>query len=146
MNFREKIWKNTKLKSDFPTVLNAVAEAKQKKIDDVLRLPKNNQNSIALQVGATKENSPLAITAGGNTQISTVGIAEDNSTRSLLPSKANFIMKPKWHPPWQLYRVISGHTGWVRAVDVEPNNEWFVTGGSDRIIKVLMKNFFVILF
>ncbi|KAF7640344.1 hypothetical protein Mgra_00000165 [Meloidogyne graminicola] len=30
----------------------------------------------------------------------------------------------------------SRHTGWVRAVDVEPNNEWFVSGGADRIVKI----------
>jgi len=54
----------------------------------------------------------------------------------LLPKKANVLLKPKWHAPWKLYRVIAGHTGWVRAVDVEPNNEWFATGGADRIIKV----------
>lgn len=34
------------------------------------------------------------------------------------------------------FRVISGHTGWVRCVDVEPGNEWFATGGADRIVKV----------
>lgn len=33
-------------------------------------------------------------------------------------------------------RVVSGHTGWVRCVDVEPGNEWFATGGGDRIIKI----------
>lgn len=33
-------------------------------------------------------------------------------------------------------RVISGHLGWVRCVDVEPANEWFVTGAADRVIKV----------
>lgn len=26
----------------------------------------------------------------------------------LLPKKAPAIPKPKWHPPWKLYRVISG--------------------------------------
>lgn len=56
----------------------------------------------------------------------------------MLPSKPNLLLKPKWHAPWKLYRVISGHTGWVRAVDVEPNNEWFATGGADRIIKVYL--------
>ena len=25
-----------------------------------------------------------------------------------------------------------GHIGWVRAVDVEPGNQWFVTGANDR--------------
>lgn len=44
--------------------------------------------------------------------------------------------KPKWHPPWKLYRVISGHLGWVRCVTVEPGNEWFATGAADRVIKV----------
>lgn len=33
-------------------------------------------------------------------------------------------------------QVISGHQGWVRCVDVEPGNEWFVTGAADRMIKV----------
>lgn len=44
--------------------------------------------------------------------------------------------KPQWHAPWKLYRVISGHLGWVRCIDVDPSNEWFVTGAGDRIIKV----------
>ncbi len=60
----------------------------------------------------------------------------DGNIKALLPHKAPMMLKPKWHAPWKLYRVISGHTGWVRCVDVEPGNEWFVTGGADRIIKV----------
>ncbi|RCN30162.1 WD domain, G-beta repeat protein [Ancylostoma caninum] len=62
--------------------------------------------------------------------------SEDNTTRSLLPLRAPMMVKPKWHAPWKLYRVISGHTGWVRAVDVEPQNQWFASGGGDRIIKI----------
>lgn len=54
----------------------------------------------------------------------------------LIPKKAPSIPKPKWHAPWKLYRVISGHLGWVRCVAVEPGNEWFVTGAADRVIKV----------
>ncbi|XP_065210901.1 pleiotropic regulator 1 [Planococcus citri] len=50
--------------------------------------------------------------------------------------KALSLPKPKWHPPWKLYRVISGHLGWVRCVAVEPGNEWFATGSADRVIKV----------
>lgn len=49
--------------------------------------------------------------------------------------------KPKWHPPWKLYRVISGHLGWVRCVAVEPGNEWFATGSADRVIKVIDKRY-----
>ena len=44
--------------------------------------------------------------------------------------------KPNWHAPWKLFRVISGHTGWVRCAAVEPGNEWFATGAADRVIKI----------
>lgn len=44
--------------------------------------------------------------------------------------------KPEWHPPWKLFRVISGHLGWVRALAVEPGNEWFASGAGDRTIKI----------
>lgn len=37
--------------------------------------------------------------------------------------KAPTMPKPKWHPPWKLYRVIAGHLGWVRCIAVEPSNE-----------------------
>ena len=41
----------------------------------------------------------------------------------------------QWHAPWNLHRVISGHTGWVRCIAVDPMNKFFVTGSSDRTIK-----------
>ncbi|KAI4127427.1 MAG: hypothetical protein LQ338_003197 [Usnochroma carphineum] len=44
--------------------------------------------------------------------------------------------KPDWHAPWKLMRVISGHLGWVRALAVEPGNEWFASGAGDRTIKI----------
>ncbi|KAF1741974.1 hypothetical protein MXB_1468 [Myxobolus squamalis] len=44
--------------------------------------------------------------------------------------------KPIWHAPWKLMRVISGHTGWVRCMTVEPGNSWFATGSCDRMIKI----------
>jgi len=45
-------------------------------------------------------------------------------------------MKPDWHAPWKLMRVISGHLGWVRCMSIDPSNEWFVTGSADRTIKI----------
>ena len=50
--------------------------------------------------------------------------------------RAEPVPTPAWHAPWKLKTVISGHLGWVRAVAVEPGNEWFVTGAADRTIKV----------
>ncbi|GFS06269.1 pre-mRNA-splicing factor prp46 [Elysia marginata] len=54
----------------------------------------------------------------------------------LVPKKAQTMPKPNWHPPWKLYRVISGHIGWVRCLAVEPGNEWFCSGAADRVIKI----------
>eukprot|EP01065_Artemidia_motanka_P016527 TRINITY_DN2017_c1_g1_i1.p1 TRINITY_DN2017_c1_g1~~TRINITY_DN2017_c1_g1_i1.p1 ORF type:complete len:511 (+),score=103.01 TRINITY_DN2017_c1_g1_i1:74-1534(+) len=44
--------------------------------------------------------------------------------------------KPRWHAPWKLHKVISGHLGWVRAVAVDWSNEWFASTGADRTIKI----------
>ncbi len=44
--------------------------------------------------------------------------------------------RPDWKKPWKLYRVISGHQGWVRSVAVDKSNEWFATGSGDRCIKI----------
>ncbi|KAJ2726232.1 pre-mRNA-splicing factor prp46 [Coemansia sp. Benny D115] len=45
-------------------------------------------------------------------------------------------VKPEWHAPWKLMRVISGHIGWVRCLAVEPGNKWFASGSVDRTIKI----------
>lgn len=56
--------------------------------------------------------------------------------QALAQRRTPSIPKPQWHPPWKLYRVVSGHLGWVRCLAVEPANEWFATGSNDRIIKI----------
>ncbi|XP_065176343.1 pleiotropic regulator 1-like [Sycon ciliatum] len=59
-----------------------------------------------------------------------------NAKGALVPRKAPEVPKPKWHPPWKLMRVISGHLGWVRCIAIDPSNEWFATGSVDRLIKI----------
>ena len=62
-----------------------------------------------------------------------------NSSRlsqALTLHKTTRVIKPDYHPPWRLMRVISGHLGWVRSVAVEPGNKWFATGAGDRVIKI----------
>ncbi|EGD81829.1 pre-mRNA-splicing factor prp46 [Salpingoeca rosetta] len=54
----------------------------------------------------------------------------------VLRQRAPTMPKPQWHPHWKLFRVISGHTGWVRCLAVEPKNQWFVSGSADRTIKI----------
>lgn len=50
--------------------------------------------------------------------------------------KMKEIIKPDWHPPWKLYRMISGHGGWVRSLAVDPSNQWFASGCRDGLIKI----------
>lgn len=59
----------------------------------------------------------------------------DMPSSSLVRKQAVQPIKPVWHPPWKLMRVIAGHLGWVRSIAVEPNNQWFCTGAGDRTIK-----------
>uniref|UniRef100_A0A8C8DJJ9 Pleiotropic regulator 1 n=1 Tax=Oryzias sinensis TaxID=183150 RepID=A0A8C8DJJ9_9TELE len=64
-------------------------------------------------------------------------LLEGGGTRnSNLLRRTPVMPKPQWHPPWKLFRVISGHLGWVRSIAVEPGNQWFVTGSADRTIKI----------
>src|ERR1700722_5846297 len=57
-------------------------------------------------------------------------------SQALQLHKTTRTIKPTYHPPWKLARVISGHLGWVRSVAVEPGNKWFATGAGDRVIKI----------
>lgn len=45
-------------------------------------------------------------------------------------------LRPQWHPPWKLLRVISGHLGWVNCVAVDATNSFFATGSNDRLLKI----------
>ncbi|EGG14868.1 WD40 repeat-containing protein [Cavenderia fasciculata] len=38
-------------------------------------------------------------------------------------------VKPEWHAPWKLMRVVSGHTGWVRCVGFGKRRTQVVAGG-----------------
>jgi hypothetical protein len=49
--------------------------------------------------------------AGGN---SAAGGATKGSNLALALYAKMEAEKPEFHPPWKLFRVVSGHTGWVR--------------------------------
>ena len=63
-------------------------------------------------------------------------LAQDGSRTVALRKAPPKVPQPSWHPPWKLMRVISGSLGWVRALAVEPGNEWFASGAGDRTIKI----------
>ena len=54
---------------------------------------------------------------------------------SVITNRITKIVKPEWHRPWKLMRVIAGHKGWVRCIAMDPGNQFFVTGSTDRTIK-----------
>ncbi|RSH93295.1 pre-mRNA-splicing factor prp46 [Saitozyma podzolica] len=64
------------------------------------------------------------------------GQAGSRLSQALMRKKEAREVKPVYHPQWKLSRVISGHMGWVRAVTVDPGNQWFATGAGDRVVKI----------
>ncbi|KIP07885.1 hypothetical protein PHLGIDRAFT_127389 [Phlebiopsis gigantea 11061_1 CR5-6] len=104
------------------------------------------------QVGpARPKEQRKMITAGPTSSDASRIIAQIDKTPTYTPStftsssslsqalqlhKTTRTVKPTYHPPWKLTRVISGHLGWVRSVAVEPGNKWFATGAGDRVIKI----------
>eukprot|EP00879_Flechtneria_rotunda_P003134 GHRR01003356.1.p1 GENE.GHRR01003356.1~~GHRR01003356.1.p1 ORF type:complete len:504 (+),score=202.78 GHRR01003356.1:1894-3405(+) len=92
--------------------------------------------------GTTSAAATGAGTAGGvvapSQQRAIMEVIKDKPHSSAAVSRrlASKWPRPVWHPPWKLYRVISGHLGWVRSIAFDPSNEWFVTGSSDRTIKL----------
>lgn len=155
--FREKIKRGIKARDSYSLVLEKVkqsksirninSEAKQDRIFDsgklllfiiisglipskILMFWINCLDGIT-EVQDQTETSVVPYNSGG-----TVAVQQNTTITSIIPRKAPAMPKPKWHAPWKLYRVISGHLGWVRCVTVEPGNEWFATGSADRVIKV----------
>ncbi|VDN02585.1 unnamed protein product [Thelazia callipaeda] len=138
----DDLWRSVKLKSEYGSVMEEVSEVKKKKEEELLKLPVSS--SVITDYTQNGLSRMVAITAGTAETIKerSIGVAtasgrpEEGNMRTVLPSRAPVIVKPKWHAPWKLYRVISGHTGWVRCLAVDPTNDWFATGGADRIVKI----------
>ncbi|KAG0137590.1 WD40-repeat-containing domain protein [Tuber indicum] len=101
---------------------------------------------VTAKAGSTSTSTSLTIRgrapAGGGAGVGGgmgTGTAQRELPGSSLVRKNNAAaqqIKPMWHPPWKLMRVISGHLGWVRALAVEPGNQWFCTGAGDRTVKI----------
>lgn len=93
--------------------------------------------------GDASDSSSKALTlraggAGGShaPNINGQALQRHTASSSLARKQTVAQIKPEWHAPWKLMRVISGHLGWVRSLAVEPGNEWFASGAGDRTIKI----------
>ncbi|KAB7493632.1 UNVERIFIED_CONTAM: hypothetical protein RMT77_015793 [Armadillidium vulgare] len=142
----EKLRRDIKIKDQYGPILDMVIQNKRRAAAEAaLAPPKEIQQLQRIQEEIIAPPSPVALTNAAsvpNQNMSLVpvmpgaGANNPSSTQQLMIRKAPILPKPKWHPPWKLARVISGHLGWVRCVAVEPGNEWFATGSNDRIIKI----------
>ncbi|KAF9426722.1 pre-mRNA-splicing factor prp46 [Podila epigama] len=94
----------------------------QKILDGMPKKTASSQQSSALVMHKPTIHNPFPDTPGGGSSLVRRPVAK--------------AVRPEWHAPWKLMRVISGHQGWVRSVAVEPGNNWFATGAGDRIIKI----------
>ena len=81
-------------------------------------------------------SNALALRASGPGALPNANGSTLQQSSSLVRRQNLHQAKPDWHAPWELMRVISGHLGWVRALTVEPNNQWFASGAGDRTIKI----------
>ncbi|TRY61327.1 hypothetical protein TCAL_07444 [Tigriopus californicus] len=134
----ERLWHQTKAKDIYGPILAQVQRHQTRG-----QFGRNAAWSLTDQSQATATGSTVAVYAGSGP--SGGGRAETgpvtDGVKGAGPSavsvrKPMALPKPHWHAPWKLYRVISGHTGWVRCAAVEPGNEWFCTGAADRMIKI----------
>lgn len=99
---------------------------------------------VELEVPTRPTKSGNADTRDDVNDRSVVAVAGDGTTpvrQGLIPAGSPTALalardRPKWHAPWENFRVIMGHVGWVRSVAVEPENQWFATGSADRTIKI----------
>ena len=92
--------------------------------------PDSSQLGASATNGKTQPNTQALVKATPNNN------AGPGLSTSLIRRDAIRDEKPDWAPPWRLYRVLSGHLGWVRSIAVEPDNQWFATGAGDRTIKI----------
>ncbi|KAG6809439.1 pre-mRNA-splicing factor prp46 [Tricholoma furcatifolium] len=99
--------------------------------------PKEARKMITAGASADTATSKMIATIDKTPapQVSTFSTSTKLS-QALTLHKTTRTVKPTYHAPWKLVRVISGHLGWVRSVAVEPGNKWFATGAGDRVIKI----------
>jgi len=91
----------------------------------------SNISGMLMDVGTTSSPSGTAAAPGP-----LAPLPKESQVQVTLARNRPSIPKPVWHPPWKLMRVISGHEGWVRTVAVDATNQWFASGGNDRLIKI----------
>lgn len=105
------------------------------------RMAKMIEGAVVQSAPSTGTSSALTLRANGAGKLPPN--AHGPTPQRNLPGSSSLVRrdvvrqpKPDWKAPWKLMRVISGHLGWVRALAVEPGNQYFASGAGDRTIKI----------
>uniref|UniRef100_A0A0X3NVG0 Pleiotropic regulator 1 n=2 Tax=Schistocephalus solidus TaxID=70667 RepID=A0A0X3NVG0_SCHSO len=122
----EKIKMNVKKRDQYGPILHQPIVTPTQ--NATLSLPSSDSDKSVVPV---EKQGPAKLPTNSDTHIVQIG-----NEKLLLPKRAPTMPKPVWHPPWKLFRVISGHSGWVRCISFDPTNEFFATGAADRMIKI----------
>ena len=142
----DNLWMKTKARSTYGPIMDKVNNEKVRggygiNPNAPLALEnqaENGQNGEGGQLAVYQQPNAAGALGGASGQGGGAAgqLTSAGGSQALQLRKPMAMPKPSWHAPWKLYRVISGHTGWVRSVAVEPGNEWFCTGAADRVIKI----------
>jgi pleiotropic regulator 1 len=79
-----------------------------------------------------QESNSTALVANKKVELN---LAETTKLGTIKASSIRKLIKPTWHRPFKLYRVVAAHQGWVRCLSISPDNTFFCTGSNDRTIK-----------
>lgn len=135
--------KPLKQKEDFIIEDETIPQGPKTDIEKMIEeLPKTQQDKLSkipkkFLIFGKKEEEPgqqpstaLVPSTGGQ-----VAVHEAPRMGTVALGKLKRLVRPTWHAPWKLMRVISGHQGWVRCIAVDHSNQFFATGSNDRTIK-----------
>ncbi|KAI6647564.1 Pleiotropic regulator 1 [Oopsacas minuta] len=131
-----KLRKSCKINSEYSAVKHLPPPN-----ESIARIASKTELGASIGPSLSDKGADIPFTDTGNQEVfrgstALVSARDNNPLKSALALKAITTEKPTWHAPWKLYRVISGHLGWVRCIDVDPSNDWFITGSTDRTIKI----------
>lgn len=107
-------------------------QASEPKTTSLVKLTQEEEKEIFSKIPEKYRINSTTESTEGNVDNLVLSLYKNQNHISFRKQK---LVTPEWHPKWKLYRVISGHSGWVRCIDVDPTNQWFVTGSNDRVIK-----------
>jgi len=136
VNLRKSVKSNTEYASVLEMSKNLHFKSVVEKAKTTTNPSKTEAESSDSKTSSGKKEAidSRALVAIANSQV--VEHKMKGTNKDIIKKRMQSFVAPKWHAPWKLYRVIAGHTGWVRCAAIEPNNEWFVTGSNDRTIKI----------